>query len=75
MKVVICTSIALLGAHPRQVDGIAGILFSVWAPNAERVSVVGDFNAWHGLYHPLRRRGSVWELFVPGATSGAALPV
>lgn len=55
----------MLGAHLRLVDGIVGVLFSVWAPNAERVSVVGDFNAWNGLCHPLRRRGDVWELFVP----------
>ncbi|MBK7540546.1 MAG: 1,4-alpha-glucan branching protein GlgB [Candidatus Competibacteraceae bacterium] len=60
----------MMGAHPRWVDGIAGVLFSVWAPNAERVSVVGDFNAWQGLCHPLRRRGHVWELFVPGLTAG-----
>lgn len=60
----------LLGAHPRLIDGIAGILFSVWAPNAERVSWVGDFNGWNGFCHPLRRRGHVWELFVPGVTIG-----
>lgn len=56
----------VLGAHPRQVDGIAGVLFSVWAPNAERVSVIGDFNHWDGRRHPLRRRDQVWELFIPG---------
>ncbi len=61
----------VLGAHPRWVDGIAGVLFAVWAPNAERVSVVGDFDAWDGLCHPLRRRGHVWELFVPGVAPGA----
>lgn len=61
----------MLGAHPRLVDGVAGVLFSVWAPNAERVSVVGDFNAWQGLCHPLRRRGHVWELFVPDLPVGA----
>lgn len=60
----------VLGAHPRQVDGIAGTLFSLWAPNAERVSVVGDFNHWEGRRHPLRRRGCVWELFVPGVGVG-----
>ncbi len=60
----------VLGAHPRQVDGIAGTLFSVWAPNAERVSVVGDFNNWDGRRHPLRRRGYVWELFMPGVGPG-----
>ena len=60
----------VLGAHPRQVDGIAGTLFSVWAPNAERVSVVGDFNNWDGRRHSLRRRGYVWELFIPGVGAG-----
>ncbi len=61
----------VLGAHPRVVDHIAGVLFAVWAPNAARVSVVGDFNQWDGLRHPLRRRGSVWELFVPDVNVGA----
>jgi len=60
----------VMGAHPRQVDNIDGILFSVWAPNAERVSVIGDFNRWDGRCHPLHRRGSVWELFVPGLRVG-----
>ena len=61
-----------LGAHLRQVEGIAGVQFAVWAPNAERVSVVGDFNAWDGRTHPMRSRGGsgVWELFVPGVTAG-----
>ena len=62
-----------LGAHPWQVNGIKGILFATWAPNAERVSVVGDFNQWDGRIHPLRNRGSsgVWELFIPGVAVGA----
>ncbi len=60
----------VLGAHPRLIDGIAGVLFAVWAPNAVQVSVVGGFNDWNGLRHPLRRRGMVWELFVPGAAVG-----
>ena len=61
-----------LGAHRIEVDGIDGVLFSVWAPNAERVSVVGDFNRWDGRCHPMRVRGhfGVWELFIPGLESG-----
>ncbi len=57
-----------LGAHIRQVDGVSGVAFAVWAPSAKRVSVVGDFNSWEGLYHPMRLLGSsgVWELFIPG---------
>ncbi|MBF0256731.1 MAG: 1,4-alpha-glucan branching protein GlgB [Gammaproteobacteria bacterium] len=55
-----------LGAHLHQVDEVAGVLFAVWAPNAARVSVVGDFNRWDGRVHPMRMRtGGVWELFVP----------
>jgi 1,4-alpha-glucan branching enzyme len=62
----------LLGAHVLEVDGIAGTRFAVWAPDAERVSVVGDFNDWDGRCHPMRSRGSsgVWELFVPGLGAG-----
>lgn len=60
----------VLGAHPRLVDGISGVLFAVWAPNAERVSVIGDFNHWNGRCHPLHRRGHVFELFLPGVTVG-----
>lgn len=60
----------VLGAHPRKVDGITGTLFSVWAPNALGVGLVGDFNGWAGRCQPLRRRGSVWELFVPGTLVG-----
>ncbi len=62
-----------LGANPWQVDGIQGMLFATWAPNAERVSVVGDFNHWDGRVHPMRNRGhsGVWELFIPGITTGA----
>lgn len=56
-----------LGAHPREVDGIAGVMFAVWAPNAERVSVVGNFNRWDGRVHQMRVRGGsgIWELFIP----------
>lgn len=62
-----------LGAHPRTFNGVSGVLFGVWAPNAERVSVVGDFNGWDGRCHPMRRRGlgGVWELFIPGLDGGA----
>jgi 1,4-alpha-glucan branching enzyme len=61
-----------MGAHPHQVDGVAGILFAVWAPNAERVSVIGDFNRWDGRRHPMRVRGGsgVWELFIPELAPG-----
>lgn len=60
-----------LGAHPRVIDGIAGVAFVVLAPNAKRVSVVGDFNFWDSRRHPMRVRGvGYWELFVPGATAG-----
>ncbi len=57
----------IFGARIHEVDGIAGVLFAVWAPNAERVSVVGDFNQWDGRRHPMRVRGGsgVWELFIP----------
>lgn len=61
----------ILGAHPRVVDHISGVLFAVWAPNAIWISVVGDFNHWNGLRHPLRRRGGVWELFIPDVNVGA----
>ncbi|MGV6857768.1 MAG: 1,4-alpha-glucan branching protein GlgB [bacterium] len=63
-----------LGANPRVVDGIPGILFSTWAPNAQRVSVVGDFNEWDGRRHPLRSRGGsgVWEVFIPELPAGIA---
>jgi 1,4-alpha-glucan branching enzyme len=60
-----------LGAHPRVVDGVAGVFFAVFAPNARRVSVVGDFNFWDGRRHAMRVRGQgFWEIFVPGARAG-----
>ena len=61
-----------LGARPVAVDGVRGVRFAVWAPNARRVSVVGDFNVWDGRRHPMRRRGGsgVWELFIPRLGSG-----
>ena len=55
-----------------EVEGVAGTAFLVWAPNARRVSVVGDFNGWDGRRHPMRKRVEcgVWELFVPGLARG-----
>ncbi|WP_426955843.1 1,4-alpha-glucan branching protein GlgB [Muricoccus radiodurans] len=62
----------VFGAHAMTVDGVAGVRFAVWAPNARRVSVVGDFNAWDGRRHPMRLRqeAGVWELFIPRLTPG-----
>ena len=61
-----------LGANPRCVDGVDGTLFATWAPGAQRVSVVGDFNRWDGRCHALRRHaGGIWELFLPGVGAGA----
>jgi 1,4-alpha-glucan branching enzyme len=61
-----------LGARVMTHEGIAGTRFAVWAPNARRVSVVGDFNLWDGRRHPMRRRGAtgVWEIFIPGIGEG-----
>ncbi len=60
-----------LGAHPIRVDGTDGVRFSVWAPNAENVTVTGDFNGWDRISHPMvHRSGGVWELFVPGLGQG-----
>jgi len=61
-----------LGAHPMTFVGVEGISFVVWAPNASRVSVVGDFNRWDGRCHPMRRRhdGGLWEIFIPGLEQG-----
>ena len=62
-----------LGAQFREIDGVHGTAFAVWAPNAKRVSVVGDFNDWDGRRHVMRRLGGsgVWEVFVPGVGQGA----
>jgi len=62
-----------LGAQLRVLDGAAGASFAVWAPNARRVSVVGDFNHWDGRCHPMRPLGQsgVWEIFVPDVSAGA----
>lgn len=61
-----------LGAHPMVIDGTSGVYFAVWAPNAMRVSVVGDFNDWDGRIHQMRRLGEsgIFEIFVPGAEPG-----
>ncbi|MGN0390281.1 MAG: 1,4-alpha-glucan branching protein GlgB [Wujia sp.] len=57
-----------MGAHPMTVDGVEGVLFAVWAPNADRVSVVGNFNHWDGRRHPMRKLdySGIFELFIPG---------
>ncbi|MCG6884427.1 MAG: 1,4-alpha-glucan branching protein GlgB, partial [Silicimonas sp.] len=62
-----------LGAHVRHHEDVYGTHFAVWAPNANRVSLVGDFNQWDGRKHPMRRIGStgVWEIFMPGIGEGA----
>ena len=62
----------VLGAHPCEVDGVSGVRFAVWAPNARRVSVVGDFNHWDGRRHVLRAHpgAGVWDLFIPGLGPG-----
>ena len=61
-----------LGAHEMRINGIDGVFFAVWAPNALRVSVIGDFNRWDGRRHPMRVRGltGIWELFLPGLSEG-----
>ncbi|PMQ12722.1 1,4-alpha-glucan branching enzyme GlgB [Pseudomonas sp. AD21] len=61
-----------LGAQLTSVDGVEGVRFAVWAPNARRVSVVGDFNVWDGRRHPMRLRhpSGVWELFIPRLQAG-----
>ena len=61
-----------LGAHQIVSGKVPGVRFTVWAPGAKRVSVVGNFNRWNGLYHPMRKIGStgVWELFIPGFKQG-----
>ncbi|MTH34656.1 1,4-alpha-glucan branching protein GlgB [Paracoccus limosus] len=61
-----------LGAHVMTHEGVVGTHFAVWAPNARRVSVVGDFNRWDGRVHVMRRRsGGIWEIFLPGVAEGA----
>ena len=62
-----------LGAHVRELDGVLGTSFAVWAPAARAVSVVGDFNHWDAHLHPMRSLGAsgIWELFIPGVGDGA----
>lgn len=62
-----------MGAHPRVINGVAGVSFAVWAPNAKRVSAIGDFNNWDGRIFPMRSMGTsgIWELFVPGLEQGS----
>ncbi len=61
-----------LGAHVMEMGGVRGVAFAVWAPNAQRVSVVGNFNWWDGRRHPMRVRGGsgIWEIFLPGLREG-----
>lgn len=62
-----------LGAHSLQVEGVEGVYFAVWAPNAQQVNVSGTFNQWHNQAHPLHKRwdqSGIWEGFIPGVTAG-----
>lgn len=63
----------MMGAQTMTIDGVAGVRFAVWAPNAKSVSVVGDFNLWNARRHPMRLRhdGGIWELFIPNVMSGS----
>jgi 1,4-alpha-glucan branching enzyme len=63
-----------LGAHVRELEGVTGTAFAVWAPSARAVSVVGDFNSWDGRLNPMRSLGAsgIWEIFLPGVEEGAA---
>jgi len=62
-----------LGAHVADLEGVSGVRFAVWAPNARRVSVVGDVNGWDGRVHPMRLHpgNGIWEIFLPGVEAGA----
>jgi 1,4-alpha-glucan branching enzyme len=62
-----------LGSHVMTIDGIKGVHFAVWAPNARNVSIAGDFNNWDGRRYPMRNLGAsgIWELFIPGLDEGA----
>jgi 1,4-alpha-glucan branching enzyme len=59
-----------LGAHLREINGVRGCTFAVWAPNAQRVSVVGDFNHWDGRVNTMRNNGGIWEIFLPDVQEG-----
>ena len=64
----------ILGSHVIEVEGVEGTLFSVWAPNARSVSVIGDFNRWESGRHPMGPRwdsSGIWEAFIPGVGHGA----
>ncbi|HVF12496.1 MAG TPA: 1,4-alpha-glucan branching protein GlgB, partial [Actinomycetota bacterium] len=63
----------VMGAHVRSIDGIEGVSFAVWAPAAKSVRVVGDFNSWNAMTHPMRVLGTsgIWELFIPGLCAGS----
>ncbi|MCC0178565.1 1,4-alpha-glucan branching enzyme [Waterburya agarophytonicola K14] len=62
-----------LGAHTTKIDGVAGVYFALWAPNARNVSLLGDFNSWDGRKHQMRKGSSgIWELFIPELTVGTA---
>ena len=65
-------SYRMLGAHVVECDGVAGVRFAVWAPTADVVSVIGDFNRWDRTWHPMRlREAGIWEIFIPGLDVGA----
>lgn len=66
------TSYELLGAHPKNISGVDGTSFAVWAPNASRVSVVGNFNSWDGRIHIMRNHIAlgIWEIFIPHVHAG-----
>ena len=59
-----------LGAQLREVDGVKGVNFAVWAPNARRVSVIGNFNNWDSRVHSMNSHGGFWEIFIPGVSAG-----
>ncbi|MBD2151383.1 1,4-alpha-glucan branching protein GlgB [Pseudanabaena sp. FACHB-1277] len=60
-----------MGAHPTEIDGVSGVYFAVWAPNARNVSVIGDFNSWDGRKHQMRKgHTGIWDLFIPDLTIG-----